>query len=237
MRVAIVGAGGHGKVVGDVLLAIGHELAGFLDDHRSSEWLLDRPVVAALDALPTFDCAIIAIGDNAVRKAKFEALDGVGVPFVTLVHPSAVVSPRARIGRGTLVAPGAIVMVDATIGDNVIVNTGASIDHDGEIESHVHLAPGTVLGGTVTVEQGAFLGIGVRAIPGRRIGAWAVVGAGSVVIRDVPAGARVAGVPAQPLTSSSASQPAGPSGLSTQTARVDKPHDGGTEAPGDAHQD
>jgi acetyltransferase-like isoleucine patch superfamily enzyme len=79
------------------------------------------------------------------------------------------------------------------------LNTGATIDHDNRIGDHAHVAPGCHLAGGITVGEGAFLGTGTSVVPGRRIGAWAMTGAGAVVVHDVDAGARVAGVPARPM--------------------------------------
>jgi sugar O-acyltransferase (sialic acid O-acetyltransferase NeuD family) len=199
MLVAIYGAGGHGKVVWDILTANGHQIVGFVDDSPAAPTLLGVPIVNQLTELPPIDGVILAIGNNRIRQGRFETLRAAGVPFVNAVHPSAILSSRVTVGVGVVIAAGVIVNIDTRIGDNVILNTGATVDHDSEVGDHAHIAPGTHLGGNVRVAEGAFLGLGTRAIPGIRVGEWATCGAGSVLIRDVEPGLTVVGVPARPL--------------------------------------
>jgi sugar O-acyltransferase (sialic acid O-acetyltransferase NeuD family) len=196
MRVAIIGAGGHAKVVWDILVAAGHQPVGFVDNQPTRDTLLGLPVVTARRALPAYDGLVIAIGNNQVRKAIFEKL--AGETFVNAIHPSATLARHVTLGRGVMVAAGVVVNIDTTIGDNTILNTGATVDHDNAIGPHAHVAPGCHLAGNVTVGEGAFLGIGTCAIPGIEVGAWATCGAGSVLVRPVPPGAKVIGVPARP---------------------------------------
>ena len=198
-RVVIYGAGGHGKVVFDVLIAAGMQVMGFVDDRPGRHDVLGKPVLGSLWSFGPVDGVIVAIGENRTRAEKYRELRSAGVELVNAIHPNAVVSPYARLGNGILVAPGVVVNVDAVIGDNTILNTGASVDHDCVIGDHVHIAPASTLGGTVLVDDGAFLGIGTRVVPGMRIGSWSTTGAGSVVIRHVEPGSTVIGVPARPL--------------------------------------
>jgi sugar O-acyltransferase (sialic acid O-acetyltransferase NeuD family) len=198
MRVAIFGASGHGKVVWDILTAAGHTVVGFADDGDKGPDLLGLPVARSLDDLPAHDAVIVGIGNNHHRKAKFEALKADGRRFINAIHPSAVLAQRLAMGEGVVVAAGVIVNVDSRMGDNVILNTGATLDHDSQVAAHVHVAPGCHLAGNVMLGEGAFLGIGTCAIPGIQVGAWSASGAGSVLVRDVPAETTVLGVPARP---------------------------------------
>jgi sugar O-acyltransferase (sialic acid O-acetyltransferase NeuD family) len=208
-KLIIWGAGGHGKVVLDIARATGLfcEIA-FVDD--SYAVLGER--LGDCDILPSFEgfealkarghsCFVVAIGENRVRERCFQKGIDRGFDPAALIHPTAVVSASARIGEGTVVMPRAVVNADAIIERNCILNTGVIVEHDCHIGDHVHLAPGVVLGGGVTVESCSLLGIGTIALPGTKIGAGAVVGAGAVILDSVPPGATSVGVPAKVLSS------------------------------------
>jgi UDP-perosamine 4-acetyltransferase len=205
MDVIIVGAGGHGRVVLDILRAAGeHAVVGFVDanqDLHGSE-IAGVPVLGNLNLRPKLRAkgvggVIVAIGDNRVRQSYAEKLATAGLKLVNAVHPSAVISPTAALGVNVVVAAGAIVCTDARIGDSAIINTAAAIDHECEIGEAAHLAPGVRLAGRVWVGGGAFIGIGANVLPCLKIGEHAIVGGGALVRRDVPPGATVVGVPAR----------------------------------------
>jgi sugar O-acyltransferase (sialic acid O-acetyltransferase NeuD family) len=206
MRVLIIGAGGHAQVVADILLrryeqGAGIRPVGYLDDnpHLFGKELLGLPVlgvVASCSAI-SHDAVIIAIGENHIRARIFHLLKQHGERFVNAIHPAAVVAPDVHLGEGVVICAGTVVNPCAAISDNVILNTCCSVDHHGNIEEHVHIAPGTHLGGNVHIETGAFIGIGSAVIPRRCIGQWAVVGAGAAVTTDIPAYATAVGVPAR----------------------------------------
>lgn len=194
-RIAIIGAGGHGAVVADIL---GERAAGFVDESPSllGASVLGLPVFASLDAIEQ-DGVIVAIGDNAVRRAITERIVRAGERLATAIHPFASVASPATIGEGTMLCAGAIVSPRAVLGRGVLLNTKASIDHDCVIGDFVHIAPGATLGGDVQVGAETFIGPGATVAAGIRIGARAVIGAGAVVVRDVPDDVTTWGVPAR----------------------------------------
>lgn len=202
MRIAVIGSGGHAKVVIATARAAGLEVTAIADDdpahwgHQVLGVSVTGPSPAVLD--DPGQTAVLAIGANRARQRL--ALTA-RCRFATLVHPSAVVDPTVRLGPGTVVFAGTVIQPDAVIGAHVIVNTGASIDHDCAIGDFVHIAPGVRLAGDVALGDGVFLGIGAVAIPGVRIGAWTTVGAGAAVVDDLAGELVVAGVPARPLRS------------------------------------
>ncbi len=204
LKIGIMGAGGHGRVVLDLILeSRGMEPAGFFDQRTGGEGPCGWPILGDETSLvenwPGFglDGVVVAIGDNRARRRIFERLAVAGIPLVSPIHRRAQVSRFARIGAGTVVCAGAVVGPGAVIGDNCIINTGASVDHDCRVKDHAHICPGAVLAGSVTVGEEAMLGTGTVVIPGITIGNRTITGAGSVIIRDLPDDLVVAGVPAR----------------------------------------
>lgn len=206
MRVLIFGAGGHAQVVADILwrmqeAGIDVSPVGYLDDNPALEGqdFLDLPVLGSVARLPAIphDAVIVAIGENATRKKLFERLKGQGEQFIIARHPRAVVAPDVPIGPGSMICAGVVVNPGSVIGANVILNTGCTVDHHNRIGDHAHIAPGVHLGGEVAVGEGAFLAIHSSVIPRRSVGAWSMIGAGSVVTKDIPAHVTAVGVPAR----------------------------------------
>lgn len=205
MDTLIVGAGGHGRVVVEILRAHGtHTPIGFIDADPALAGtdVAGLPVFGHVNALSKLRnrrirTAIIAIGDNAARLTYADALRDNGFELINAIHPSAVVSPSATLGRNIVIAAGAVVGTESRIGDHAIINTSAVVDHECEIGPAAHICPNASLAGRVRVGQRAFVGLGAKIIPCMTIGNGATVGAGAVVIRDVPPFATVVGVPAQ----------------------------------------
>lgn len=172
-RVLIVGAGGHGRAVAEVLLANGgFELAGFLDDSAKTPVLgypVLGPTTTDLEAyLDVARSAIVAIGNNRVRENLQMRLVRAGFRLVTAIHPRACVAPSATIGEGCAIMAGAVVGTEASLGDGVILNIGAAVDHHCRVEAFGHLgtnasmAGGSVLGRGAWMQAGSALGYGVR---------------------------------------------------------------------------
>jgi len=143
------------------------------------------------------DSAIVAIGNNGVRRDFAHKLLELGLELINAVHPSANIASNATMGKNVVVAAGALVCAHCQIGDSVILNTGCIVDHESLIGTATHICPGARLAGRVTVESGAFVGIGATVIQSLRVGYESVIGAGAVVIRDVAPMSTVVGVPAQ----------------------------------------
>jgi UDP-perosamine 4-acetyltransferase len=209
----LIGAGGHAKVIADILAPrTDLELIG-CTDHRASGKLLHLDILGDDSLLPLlFERNIrhtfVAIGDNRLRLRIAAYAASIGFQFIQAVSRSAYVSPSALLGQGVAVMPGAVIQPEVHIGDHSIINTGASVDHECRIGKGCHIAPGANLAGLVTVGDGSFLGTGVKVIPGVKIGKSCIIGAGTVVIRDIPDYSRAVGVPARLLN------PSGTSGAS-----------------------
>jgi acetyltransferase EpsM len=191
----LIGAGGHGLVVLDVLLKQGIRVDGFIDSTPKPDKIrgiscFPQEQTPILDT----DHLLISIGSNAIRKKL--ATNHAG-RFLRAIHPSAVIDETSTIDEGTVIMPTAVVNARAKIGRHVIINTGAIVEHECVVSDYAHISPGATLCGNVHVGEGSQVGAGAVVIPGIRIGQGCMIGAGSVVIRDVPDNSLVFGNPAR----------------------------------------
>jgi sugar O-acyltransferase (sialic acid O-acetyltransferase NeuD family) len=205
-RIVIIGSSGHAKVVAEIVEREGKaSIVGLVDSFRPAgqeafgyRILGDEQALGELAASHTAQAAIIAIGDNwqRARMARRVAQIAPQLEFACAVHPSAAIARDVLLGSGTVVMPGAVINPGSRLGLHCIVNTGASVDHDCELEDFSSLAPGAVLGGTVALGAYAAVMLGARVIHRRRVGAHAVVGAGALVLEDIPERVLAYGAPA-----------------------------------------
>jgi len=207
-RYLVWGAGGHGRVVADLIRATGASIAGFVDAEATKNGEIAEPGGARVvvdevgirmcveqgSPFPNDATAVVpAIGVNSLRAAHMAFLGDYLAP--PLKHPSATVSPSASLGRGTVVLAGAIINANAVIGPGCIINSGATIEHDCVIGSAVHVSPGAVLCGGVNIEAECWIGAGSTIIQGVHVRTRTIVGAGAVILRNLPAGVTAIGVP------------------------------------------
>jgi UDP-perosamine 4-acetyltransferase len=200
--VVIIGGGGHAKVVIESLRASGETVVAIVDADPTPREVLGVPVLGDDLMLPILreqglSKLFVALGDNRLREKLGRKARELGFILVNGIHPSAIISPSARLGEGVAVMAGVAINADSRIADLAIINTGAIVDHDCQLGAACHLGPASALAGGVTIGERAFLGVGARVIPGVSIGADTIVGAGGVVVRDLPDGVLAVGVPAQ----------------------------------------
>lgn len=194
----ILGVGGHAKVVIDAAIKSGNEITAVFDDDLSIQGTDFCGFKVKGSIQKNFPSQlIIAIGNNKTRQAINERLSN--AKWVTVIHPTAIVSEDVEIGEGSIIMAGAIIQSGTKIGRHCIINTGACIDHDCIIGDYTHIAPNSGIAGGVIIGEGVFIGIGTSITQYLKIGRWAIVGAGSVVIRDLPANITAVGVPAKPI--------------------------------------
>jgi sugar O-acyltransferase (sialic acid O-acetyltransferase NeuD family) len=203
MRVLIIGAGSQGAIVAEALLRAretGSSAApiGFLDDFNSGD-VLGLPILGRIGALGEIehDAIVVAIGENAARRAVTEQLEARGEALFTARHPFTSIAPDVSIGAGSMISAGAIVTPRTTIGRGVLLNTKASVDHDSIVGDFAHISAGVTVGAKCVVGEEAMVGLGASISSGCRVGARSVIGAGAVVVRDIPDGVVAYGVPAR----------------------------------------
>ncbi|PNZ70016.1 acetyltransferase [Staphylococcus croceilyticus] len=197
----LIGKGGHSKVIKDIIEAEQqYHIAGYLDN-AIDEYYTDNDIFFDnLDAIEHYNKEyffVIAIGNNQVRNKLFHELDIPLKQYATLIHPSAIISPSAQIGRGTVVMPNAVINADTTIGKHVIINTGSIIEHDNQIGDYVHVSPNAALAGGVKVGNESHIAINSAVLPLVEIGEKCIVGAGATVIKNVKSESTVIGTPAK----------------------------------------
>jgi sugar O-acyltransferase (sialic acid O-acetyltransferase NeuD family) len=195
----VLGAGGHGKVVADILLASDEDVLGFLDDHKEvGSLVLGLPVIGSTSWLATNRARVaLGVGDNASRSRVAEQALAHGAVLVQAIHPRAVVSPSSRIEEGAVLAALAVVNPEARIGRGAIVNTGAVIEHDCVVGAFAHVSPNAAMAGGCTLGACSHLGIGAAMLPGTTVGAGSIVGGNALVTRDLEGGVVAFGAPAR----------------------------------------
>jgi acetyltransferase EpsM len=179
----------------------GFRVEGFvenLDQERTSQTIEGLPVYW-IDEIARFaetHHAVCALGTTGRGRFVAEAI-AAGMRFATVVHPTARVSRRSELGRGSIVSAGAIIATRTRVGDHVIVNRGALIGHDVKVDEFVTIGPGANIAGLCRIGARTYVGAGAIVIDRTTVGAESIVGAGAVVTKDVPANVQVVGVPAR----------------------------------------
>lgn len=202
----VVGCGGHGREVADVLHVLGEKVLGFLDEDpsRIGTTVGDLPVLGDLTWLGQAGEAFsvgLGIGFSAVRKVVVDRIRQVAcasVNFPPIIHPSALIGSRVSVGEGTLIQAGCLLSCDISIGRFVVLNLGVGLSHDVKVADFATIGPRSQFTGATSCGACAEVGAGTIVIPGLSIGDRARTGAGAVVIRDVPEATTVVGVPASP---------------------------------------
>jgi len=205
-KLLIIGSGGHGRVVADCAQQLGqYNQIDFLDDcfydrKDNNQW----QVIGLVKDFPQFIDKvdfIVAYSNSRIRKQIIAQLKHAQANIVSLIHPSAIVSPNAFIGKGVVIFANAVINIGANISDGCIINTSATVDHDCVLNECVHISPGVSIGGGVHIGQLSWLGIGSTIVDSITLADNTQIGAGAVVTQSTQANSLYVGVPAKRIRS------------------------------------
>jgi UDP-perosamine 4-acetyltransferase len=204
-KLLILGAGGHAKVLLDILFLRGLKVYGWITpDYEPGKMVAGLPVLGNDEVVYGFSPdeteLVNGLGSTGAlgrRKNIFEKFKGDGYSFLSLIHPAAIIAKDIEICEGAQIMAGTVLQPGTRIGRNTIVNTKASVDHDCVIGDHVHIAPGVTISGGVQIADCVHVGTGASIIQGILVGSNSIVGAGSLVIRNIKDQQMVLGVPAK----------------------------------------
>lgn len=186
-NVVIIGAGGHAKVIADIITKSNDNVIGFLDDNldiQSKTIYLNKTVLGTTKDIDKYKeyYFIIGIGNNNIRENIANSYD---LKWYTAIHPNAITANEVSIEEGSVVMAGSIINTGTKIGKHCIINTKSSLDHDNIIENYVHISPGATLAGTVHIKEKTWVCAGATIINNIKIAKNNIIGAGSVIIKDI----------------------------------------------------
>lgn len=201
-EIVVFGSGGHAGVIIDLIEShTSYRIRGLIDATRKTGEIIYGYKVIPIESIigDKEVYGIIAIGDNWIRYSISELIK-MQIPdfkFISLIHPTAIISQKAVIGEGSLVLAGAIIQTNCKVGAHSIINTKSSVDHDCKLGNFVSVAPGATLGGKVEVGDFSIISLGANVIHSVKIGEHSLIGAGSTVIKNIPSYKIAYGVPAR----------------------------------------
>jgi len=206
----IIGAGGFGREVHDIVEAVNAEtdifdFRGFVDGHVARpELLADRgPVLGGdevLQTLPPNTQYVISIADARIRRSIDQSATMLGLQAAVLVHPAATKGMHhVEIGPGSIICSHVSLTTDITLGRHVHLNLNATVGHDTVLKDYVTVNPGATISGNVVLEEGVMIGTGASVNQGMTVGMESVIGAGAAVVRSIPAGVTAVGIPAKAI--------------------------------------
>lgn len=199
--VVIFGAGGHGRVILDILSESGRKVIGFLDENKDKAGHLFNgvPVLGGWDYLKANNICEVAlgVGDNTARHTIFRKLKSMDILIASAVHPKAVISKHVKMAEGVVVMGGVVINTGTVLEEGVVVNTSSSVDHDCHLGMFCQIWPGAHLAGNIKIGKFSCIGTGASLVPGIKIGKKVIIGAGAAVISNIDDGATAVGVPAK----------------------------------------
>jgi len=196
MNILIIGAGGHSKVIIDIIRELGnYNIIGIYDDNKTGYFSGIKIIGKIAEINNTTDYFIIGIGNDKIRKKIAEEYNQ--LKWATLIHPKTIISKTSTIKDGTVICAGAIIQTEVEIGKHCIINTNCSIDHESIIGNYCSICPSSTICGQVKINESSFIGANSTIIQTIEIGKECIIGAGTVVIRNIPNNSKAVGNPAK----------------------------------------
>lgn len=206
-NIVIIGAGGFAREVAWLIedINLKHnswKLIGYIDENLNNKDIVlnGYKVLGDFNNIEVSDKDIYyvcAVGDTSIRKELSKKAEKIGLKPATLIHPSVIISKYVKIREGTIICAGNIITVNVEIGNNVIINLDCTVGHDVEIKDYVTILPGVNISGNVILEEGSNIGTGAAIIQGKKVGENSIIGAGAVVVKDIPHNCTAVGCPAK----------------------------------------
>ena len=194
-EVVIIGAGGHGRVIADMVKKSGDVILGFLDDNENA---VGNILGKVGECIKYKDCFfVIGIGNNEVRRKIAKTYPE--LKYYTAIHPAAIVGENCKIGEGSCIMAGTVISPGASIGKHCIINTNSTVEHDNVLEDFVHISPGAVLCGTVEVGNGTHVGASAVVRNNIKITSDCKIGIGAAVVKDITESGTYIGIPARKM--------------------------------------
>ena len=206
MRSIIIGAGKYGEVYLAYLRDAGIDIVGFLDDNPDlqGKFVKGKPVLGTISEMKEIkdryeiEAAYCPLGNNALRIKLLEEAKALGYKIPNYVHPSSIIHPSVRLGEGVYILLGVRIMPYTLIDDYLMISMNALIAHHNHLQKGTFISTGVNFGASIIAKEKTYIGIGATIMTGvHELGQNCTIGAGAVVIRDVPDNAVVAGVPAK----------------------------------------
>ena len=206
----IFGASGFGREVAWLVERINAvsptwNILGFMDDDDAIQGsdINGYKVLGKSEDVKEYPdvCFVCAVGASRVREKIINKIKAVNpnIRFATLVDPSVEISDFVTIGEGTIICAHTIITVNISIGNHVIINLDCTIGHDAVLNDFVTLYPSVNVSGMTNIGHAAEMGTGMQIIQGKKIGDYSIVGAGAVVVKDIPEKCTAVGSPAKPI--------------------------------------
>ena len=207
-KIILIGSGGHALIVTDIIeSSTNYRIIGVTTKDVNIKEFRGYPILGnddVLDYYKQIGINNIAFGvggynTNNSSALIFDSLKAKGFNIITLIHKSAIICSKVKIGEGCIIFPGVVVNTSAKIGDNVIIATSSSIDHESTLEDHVLISAGVTVGAYSIIKRKALIALGAKVISGIEIGENVLIGAGSVVVKDCKEPGTYLGIPARKI--------------------------------------